>query len=43
MIGRQSWAQVVWWLVGAAMIVLAVLLLGAESHATPLRATHQPV
>src|SRR5579864_5916740 len=42
MIGLQSWAQVVWWLVGALMIVLAVLLFEAESHAAPLRGRHQP-
>lgn len=41
MIGLGSWAQVAWWLVGAAMIVLAVLLWFAEAHAAPARWTTQ--
>jgi hypothetical protein len=45
MIGLDSWAQVIWWLVGAVMIVLAALLWQAESHAhpAPVGQTRQPV
>jgi hypothetical protein len=43
MIGLGSWAQVVWWLVGAVMTALAVLLWLAETHATAQRRSHQPV
>jgi hypothetical protein len=43
MIGLGSWAQVVWFLVGVVMIVLAVLLWLAETHAAPMRRSHQPV
>ena len=43
MIGVGSWAQVVWWLVGAVMIALAVLLWQAETHAVSVRRSHHPV
>ncbi len=43
MIGLGSWAQVVWFLVGLVMIVLAVLLWLAETQAAPTRRSHQPV
>ena len=43
MIGLGSWAQVAWWLVGVLMIALAVLLRLAETHAAPMRRSHQPV
>jgi hypothetical protein len=43
MIGLGSWAQVVWWLVGAVMIALAVLLWRAEIHPVSARRSHQPV
>jgi len=43
MIGLGSWAQVVWWLVGLVMIILAVLLWLAEPHAARVSRSHQPV
>jgi hypothetical protein len=43
MTGLGSWAQIVWWLVGVAMIVLAVLLWLAETHQRSVRREHQPV
>ena len=43
MIGLGSWAQVFWWLVGAVMVILAVLLWLAETRAAPARGSHQPV
>ena len=42
MIGLGSWAQVVWWLVGALMIGLAALLWMAESHRADVGRSHQP-
>lgn len=43
MIGLASWAQVFWWLVGAVMIILAVLLWLAETRVAPASRRHQPV
>jgi|SRR5579859_4626686 len=42
MIGLGSWAQVVWWLVGLVMIILAGMLWQAEMHGATLVRSHQP-
>jgi hypothetical protein len=43
LIGLGIWAQVVWWLVGAVMILLAVLLWQAETHTAPVKRSHHLV
>ena len=43
MIGLQSWAQVVWLLVGLVMVGLAAVLSHAESHAAGMSRSHQPI